>query len=782
MLEDLRYAWGAMRRGPLLALASIVTLMLGIGLNAGVFTILDGLLFRPRVEKDPASFVHLSPAYRGAAAGPDAPWWLSSRDYRAFASQSRTLRSLAAWAVVRLSLEPQPGDPVLGLMTTPGFFDVYGLDRPLMGRTFAEGAAEAVISEELWRSRFGSDPRILGRLVRANHIALTVVGVTPAGFSGRIRGPGFWVPWSLQPALAPPANWLGDDGPRWLTVEGRLAAGRTRKEARSELQVIAARLDRLEPGRKTAMQLTNGSFGEEPAMRAGLFWIGPLIMAGLTLILLIACTNVAILQLSRAVARQREMAIRLAIGAGRWRLTRMLLTETLLLAAIAGTASSAVAYQAPRVFLRIFGSAGMPVYPLRPDSAVLAYLGVVVLLTACFAGMTPAAESLRVNLSESMKMGEGWHGGPSHRGHGFLVAAQVAMSVVLLVTAGLFARGQWRAFTADPGFDAGRVILVQAHGNAELAAALRSVPGVQVVAAGSPLPGDESLGELTAIEVPRASESERKSAVVTSASPEFFPALGIPIVRGQVFRGGGDAVVSEDLARSFWPGEDPLGRRLVLPDGANVRVAGVARDLRAEHAGVTDAPHVYRYADVRTAPEVLLARFAGSASAVESGVREAMQRVAGDEFGSPRTLRAILDENAARMGAIVRMVGVLALTALLLAVLGIYGVVALGARRRTRELGIRMALGATRRRLVNAVLSSGLRPIFWGVGTGAVLAVAAARATAVVLKRAPIPIAAGDPLVYVAVAALLAAVGVAAMLAPAAQAAGVDPMQALRHD
>ena len=240
--------------------------------------------------------------------------------------------------------------------------------------------------------------------------------------------------------------------------------------------------------------------------------------------------------------------------------------------------------------------------------------------------------------------------------------------------------------------------MIQAHGtSAALVDSLRSIPSVQVVAAGSPFAADESLGESTVVQVPRSEGLERKSAVVSSVSPEFFAALGIPILRGRVFDGGTVSVVSEALARSFWPGEDPVDRRIVLPDGTSLQVAGVARDLRSENIGATDAPHIYRFADPRLPADALMVRFAGAVEPIERQVRETMQRFDVERLTPPKTLRAILDENAERMSTIVRMVVILALIAVLLAVFGIYGIVALAASRRTREIGIRMALGATGR-------------------------------------------------------------------------------------
>lgn len=781
----MRQAWAAMRSNPLLAAASVVTLTLGIGLNAGVFTVVNGLLFRARVENDPASFVHLSPSYRGGRAG-EMAWSVSTRDYRAYAAQAKTLRSLAAWAVARVA--PEREQPVLALMVTCNFFDVYGLERPVAGRLFAGrecetpgGPLEAVIGEELWRSRYAGDPAIVGKTVRWNGQAFTVVGVAPAGFAGRLRGPGIWLPWTAQAKLNPRGDAFADDGARWLVAEGRLAEGRTRAQARSELEVIAARLDREDAGRVTTMVLTNGSFGEEPALRADLFWIAPLIMGGLTLILLIACTNVAILQLSRAVARQREMAIRLAMGAGKWRLTRMLLAEMMLLAAVAAAASGAVAFAAPGVFAKLLAGPNMPVYPLQPDGAVLAYLGAAVLLTTIFAGLSPAAESLRVNLAGAMKAGDGWtgSGGGARRGHGVLVAVQVSLCVVLLVTAGLFLRARQRIMNADPGFDARQVLLVEAHGKAGLADVLRRVPAVEMVAAGSPFGSGEVVGAATTVEVPRAGTQERRTAEISAVSAEFFATLGVPLVRGRVFGGAEEVVVSEALARSFWPGEDPVGKRLTLPDGG-VLVAGVARDLRAEHPGVTDPPHVYRQA--AAAADTLVLRFAGAAEPVQAAVRAAMERNGIETYGPPKTLRTILLESAEAMRTLVKMVEVAAGIALALAVLGIYGVVALAARRRTRELGIRMALGATKQRVVATVLSSGLRPVWWGVAIGVPLAAVAARAVEGVLARTPIPIVASDVVLYATVALLLAGVGTVAMLIPAVRAAGADPMRALRQD
>ncbi len=280
-----------------------------------------------------------------------------------------------------------------------------------MGRVFAPNecstpgsAPVAVLSEEIWRDRFGSDPQIIGKIVRFNRVPFTVTGIAPAGFSGRLKGPGIWIPYTMEPMFFQGRDLFRDTG-GWLTVDGRLKPGYSKSDAQAELAVIAAQQDRLQPGRQTTMQLTNGSLAEEPSLRGELYWIGPLIMGTMTLVLLIACTNVTVLHLSRAVTRQREMGIRLSMGAGRGRLMQMLLTESLLLAALAGGISALLAYQAPAVFSRTLASASTPVYQLSPDFSTLAYLGAIVLAAACIAGLTPAAESLRIDLATSMKSG-----------------------------------------------------------------------------------------------------------------------------------------------------------------------------------------------------------------------------------------------------------------------------------------------------------------------------------------------------------------------------------------
>jgi predicted permease len=515
------------------------------------------------VDHDPASFLHLSPEFRNRQGRRTGSWLLSTRDYRAYAAGAQTLSALAAWSPVHATLGEGDREPQLALLVTCNFFEVYGLRPPLQGRLFSPaecgepGAAPVLlIGEELWKSQFASDPQVVGRTLRINRMAFTIAGVLPAGFAGRLRGPGIWIPWTMERTFFQGQDLFRQDSAPWLTVEGRLRPGRTRAEAQSELAVIAARLDRLETGRQTTMYVTNGSFGEEPALRAQLFWIGPVVMGALTLILLIACTNTTVLQLSRAVARRREMGIRLAVGAGRLRLTRMLLVEILLLAAAAGALSAAIAFEAPALFARFFSTVSMPVYQTAPDLKVLAYLGAIVLAATLMAGLSPAAESLRVDLHSAMKPGGGSIGAAASR-RSFLVAAQVAMSLVLLVCAGLFLRAQYALFTADPGFETRRVLFVSFDPRLPAADRLRAIPGVESVALGNPLSQEEE-GPARGIGKSRRRDRGVRRLLRDARHPApLWPAPGEPPRGRRIARLCRSLLAGPQSSR---PGRPPAGR------------------------------------------------------------------------------------------------------------------------------------------------------------------------------------------------------------------------------
>jgi predicted permease len=797
-------------RNPVLSCAIVMTLSLGIGVNAGVFTVINGLMLRARVDNDAESFVHLAPQVSGKGERIGLPGAVSLNDYRAYQAGARSLKDLAGWAIARVKVDDDPNE-TLALLVTEKFFSIYGLGHLKLGRVFlpdecsVTGAAPvAVLSEEIWRNRFNSDPAIIGSVISLNRRPFTVVGVTPARFSGRLRGRGIWIPYTQQAQFFAGRDFFRETDAQWLTLDGRLAPGQTRQAAQIELDRIAKRQDRLRPGRQTTMVLTNGSLIEEPALRAKVFWAPPLIMGALTLVLLIACLNVTVLLLSRAAARQREIAIRLALGAGRGRLLRMLITESLILAVAAGAVSAYLAYQIPGAFERTLTDA--PNYPLKPDLRVFAYLAGVTLLAGGIAGLAPAIESLKVNLSASLNGLENLLGGGAAkwRARDFLVGAQVALSMVALALAGLFVRAQYTALTADPGFDTRQTLVVRLETETSAIRPtisapfyraaqqrVRALPGVLAVCLANSPPGQS--GELDAdseeMRLPGQPREAGRAAGVNFVSGEFFDTFRIPIVAGRTFHESDVAakdaaaviIVSETFARTFWPGGDPLGKVIEDARGDGLLVAGVARDTKSSF-GAAVGPQFYRPLKPGSVNSPLMVRFVGDAPTVTDAIRKTVQDVDPRVTVSAQTLRFQLEEGASKFWVTVRLILSLGIVAALLAVIGIYGVVAAAVNRRAKEMGIRLALGATKLDIIRLVLWSGAKPILAGLVVGGVSAMACGRVMARVLQVTPFALEAGHPQVYIAVAVLLLVSATFAMLGPSFRAANADPIRALRQD
>src|SRR2546421_7112346 len=639
--QDLRYAWRSLQRHTLLSLTVLATLTLGIGVNAAVFTLINADALRPHVNKDPDSFLRVHAAYTKDPAHPGYPGKVTLEDYQAF---DRSTRACDLAALAQFDAQLGQSDPVRvrALLVSNNFFSVYGLDRPLLGRLlqpadFSEASPVVVLSEELWRNRFGADTQIVGKVVHFNDQPLTIVGVIPMPFAGRISRANAWVPYTLQPYLQPDENLLKPSDADWLTVVGRLKPGFSRPDAAAELTLVASREDRLHPKRKTAITVTDGSWFQEPDHHDLALWIIPLILGTLTLVTLVACANVITLLLSRATARRQEIAVRLALGAGRMRLIRMLLTETLLLAFASGLASFYVAYQLPPVLYR-FLNAQPADFPLDPDWRVFWYLSGVTLLAGMLSGLTPALMSLKFEVSEALKGHESLFGrtyGKS-RLRGLLIGAQVAMSFVLLVGAGLFLRTYQQVAKLDPGFESRQVLaslmLTKGLGPARrswsafhraLAQRVGALPGVQSVAFASAVP----FAVRETIEIQYSNRPTRE-VLTNEVSPEFFDTCGIPIVLGRALErtdkavgdGAAPVVVSQELVRRFWGRENPLGKTLRTEDDDVLEVVGVARDTAAPRIRAPDSPLIYQSWDPDTRPYTPLVRFVGDPGTLSRAV------------------------------------------------------------------------------------------------------------------------------------------------------------------
>jgi predicted permease len=603
----------------------------------------------------------------------------------------------------------------------------------------------------------------------------------------------------MQAALGSTSDAFRDERAPWLVMIGRLKPGVSRAAAQAELAVIAAQQDRLDYGRQTVVRLTNGSLIDEPAVRPLTFWIVPLVMGALSLVLLIACANVTMLLLSRAAERQHEMAVRLSLGASRSRLLRMLLTESLLLSAMAVPLSAWLAYEVPVVFKQLIPT--LPFYPFHMDFGVFAYLAGLTTAAGVLAGIAPALESLRPSLSASLQGHDPLAAVTRWRTRDLLVAVQVAMSLVLLAGGALFVRAEYRMVHADPGFEMDRVLMVTPrlrvppHTPATIATFQRAIvdrlvliPGVRAAARASdaPLGDGESASPTVTVTAAEGTATTGRTASTNIVSREFFDTLNIPLVRGRVFEPGEAAgrlppiILSESLAHDLWPGRDPIGEAVEINNRPS-QVIGVVRDTRSllRDAGI---PTVYELLGAASATNTILVRFDGDTRAAASAVRAAVSALDADAFVEPRTLSALRDEAAAKFMRLVLSVLFLALVAGVLAIVGIYAVVAFAMSRRTKEIGIRVALGATRLDIIRLVMSSGTKPILAGLAAGTGIALLAAQALMKVMANAPVPLEPRNPTTYAAVAAVLAAAAVTAMLGPAWRAASNDPVRALRSN
>ncbi len=834
MWQDVRYGLRGMQRTPLLTCAMVLTLAVGIGLNSGTFTLIDAALFRAPVEKNPSTYIQPVASYAGWYRTEELFDGFTALDYQAMRDRSQTVTDLAAWHGDEAALENETAKTGVTLVTC-NFFSLYGLDLPKLGRLFrpeecaTSGTARvAILGETFWKHRFAADPQIVGKAIRLNGHPYTVVGVVPAGFAGMEEsGPGIWVPYTMQPDF-----WQGHDafkksdwyGWAWLTVGGRLKQGRSRRDAQAELNVIVQQQDHLYPGshenasysgRRTTVVVTNGSIIENPHVRSLAILLIALVMGPLLLVLLIACANVTMLLLSRAAARRDEIAVRLALGALRARLLSMLATEGVMVALAGGAISAALAVAFPTI-VRWF----LPDLPMniKPNWAVFGYLAGVTFMAGCIAGLTPAVESLKVDLVTTLKQQHG--ASPARSGiRAILMIGQVGMSFVLLAGAALFVHLQYEITAADPGFDTAHVFLLQAgylgpdagsntrqERNStiafytELAQRIRGLPGVKSVAFTQALPFMRTDTE--EVRVPGQLQGQGRQASVDVVSANFFETLGIPVVRGRPFRNSDVteqtkppaddssfdaetispvAVVSQAFARAFWPGQDPIGKVVEWGGpGRRAQVVGVARDTRSDEFGQVDGPRLYGLMNWDIGGP-LMVRFEGRPDSLAPAIERAVRSVDEQQLVVPRTLRSLLEERAKDLGMLTDMVSTVACFAVVLAVIGIYGVVAFSTSQRAREFGIRMVLGASKGRIMRSVLISGTKQIGMGLSLGGVLAVPASVALARLFARSTLKVQTFDLSAYAMAALLLLGVALVAMYVPARRASKVDPMVALRY-
>jgi putative ABC transport system permease protein len=812
MLSDLRHAFRLLAKSPLFTLTSVLSLAIGIGATTTVFTLADALLAgAPPGVTDPARVVDLGRT-RGGMEFDNS----SYPDFRDLAAQTKTLTGIYA-----CRLDPTPvalggsggAERVYATTVSGNYFQVLGVT-PQQGRLFtpdddtAPGASPVtVLSDRLWRRRFGSDPSIVGRSIAINGAPFTVLGVAPKGFRGTtLLSPDLWAPLAATPDIEPGTSWPPPRGGSWAMLGGRLAPGVGLDRAQAEIDVIAGRLQETYPD-------TNGTDGGigwrvaratpvpgEMSTAVGAFM--GLLGAIVGLVLAVACINIAGMMLARAVARRRETGVRLALGAGRPALVRQFLAESIVVALLGGAAGLVLARFATALLLAVLPSLPVPLTLALPMNARIALFGLAVTSLAAIAtGLVPALQASKPGLIESLRIDGDAAGFGRLPLRQVLVAAQVAGSVLLIVVAGLFGRALQRAASIDPGFDASRVDIVgldlslarhdAVTGPAflrQVIAGVEAIPGVESVSAAIDLPLDGSrigFGDVWA--EGRTAEQSIGLDDWNLVEPGYFRTLRKTLLRGRDFTaadvaGRTDvAIVNEAAAQRLWPGEDPLGRRLIrnTEEGPRpVEVVGVEKTGKYVWLDETPKPFVYLPYAQEWSPRVsLVVRTSGT-----SAIPAVRALVSGMNPNLPLTSTATLSELSTIALLPQRLAGAFAgalgVVALLIAGLGVYGVTAYSVARRTREFGIRMALGATPRHVLRIVLGQAATMTASGLAIGMLLALASARLLASLFEGMD----AADPLTCGLAVLLFGALGLAASLVPARRALAVDPAIALRSE
>lgn len=796
LAQDFRYAARAIRRNVLLSCVVILILSVGIGMTTAVFSVLNAVAFKPPVSLDSASFVRILKIDRRNPSERIERNIASVPEYERLRSQSQSMRELAAWSGFFYLSAPLGSTDVgkaEGLLTSCNFFSVFSDDPPRLGRFFqqsdcASAQPVTILSDRIWRERFDADPAIIGKLIPYGGQPLTVVGVATPPKLVEESAPDLWFPYTLQPYLKdssifPNRDWLRGES-QWLQIAGRLKPGSTRQSAAAELKVLWDRVQTDASKRPTDLKLTDGALW---SMNDGdILWFFSIALAFPTVIACIVCATVATLLLSRAVGRQKEMAIRLALGGGRRRLLQMLLAESLLLASAAGILALLFVFTMPGALIDFLALTSAAPFVPSPDWRVFVYMGLVTVLMAVLAGLTPSLESLNTQLAESLKGREAF--GKRHgrsRLRPILAGAQVAFSMVLLVTAGSLLRAETRQ--ASMGFETHQVAIAKLQSwTPALAAGLKSVSGIRSIAFSDSIPGLFEQGRVY-LDLPG---DAGRMFPASEVSPEFFQTFDIPILDGRSFSALDSqasaeepVVVSQQFARRWIPNRNPLGQLLqVSGEDTRLRIVGVARDRATSGSRQANHDGSFIYRPMRSQNDAyVFARFDGEAAASLMVLQSALKTQTGTLL-SVSTIQSRMDERMALIRSVRALLLGLGAIGLTLALIGLYGVVSFTATQRRRDFAIRLALGARRQTIFGAVLRMGMRPIPLAMLAGFALSFAALKFVDSAHGIVPAGGVSGDPIPYLAAAGVLLAAISGALALPAYRAMSSDPVDALREE
>lgn len=803
VLDELRYALRTLRGSPTFTVVALLTLALGIGANTAIFSVVNAVLLQPLPFRDAGRLVQIwetNPQKGIDQVTTNVPNYL---DWR---RRSRTLEDIAVYRASRRTLLGDgPAERFASQAVTASYFKALGVE-PALGRSFLP--AEEVLGNHnvlvlghgFWQRRLGRDPEIVGKKLNLDGVELEVVGVMPPGFEGlwQQERPSFWTP-------LPPQVFEDSRGQTYADAVARLAPGATVRQAQAEMDGIAAELGRQYPE-------TNGGWGVvlvplKEQLVGGLRRTLLVVFSCVAVVLLIVCVNLANLLLARAATRERELALRSALGASNLRLIRQMFAENLLLALAGGALGLLLAGAGIRLLLA-FAPSDLPrLSEVRSDAAVFAFAAGLSLLTPLLFGLAPAFRTVRSTLNQAIKEGPGTAAGEGRRGHRMragLIVSQIALSLMLLIAAGLLVRSLFALRRVDPGFEPRNLLVASMDIDQrkyaepaqwiafyqELTRQLVALPAVESVGAVTALPmrsiGINFKAPYHRVEDPQPVRSDAHEADFRSATPEYFKTLLAPLVQGRTFtaadRAGGPRVmiVNESLARKVWPGENPVGRRLRMywSDWQVYEVIGVIRDMH--YYGIRQEPHPEMFvphAQIPYAPMNVVIRVAGDPASAVADVRRAILAI--DPAEPPfavTTMEDLVADSIARERFSTLLLGSFALLGVALAAAGLYGLIAYSVAQRRKELAVRSALGADRKHILRMLLRQGLLLTGLGIAVG----MAASLSLTGVLRNLLYGISPIDPVTFVGVTVLLVLVALLATYLPARRAARLDVNRIIR--
>jgi putative ABC transport system permease protein len=808
VLQDAHYALRTLRKNPGFTALAVLTLALGIGANTAIFSVVYAVLLKPLPYPNSQQLFNIFQVQRQEGV---AATGFSFSNFAELREQSKSFSEMAGSQQHELTLTGH-GDPavVKTSVVTPELFELMG-QTPVIGRIFTtqDGQPGAppvtVLSENLWRAMFAADPKIIGTSINLDKRPFTVVGIVTAKFRfPQInQSEQLWIALVNDPLFG---SWMPNRGGHWLQITGRLKPGVSLPQAQAELDAMAARL-----GQEFPKENSGWTIGLLPLRRLFVFNVSStlwILLGAVALVLLISCANIANLLLARATSRSREIAVRTTLGAARSRIVRQLLTETAVLGAFGGLSGVALAYWGVPVLRSVMPSTVPQVNEIRVDTWVLLFAILLSATATCIFGLVPALFTANANVQSSLREGGARAGESRNRrtARSVLAAAEISLALVLLLAAGLMLRSFAKLTAMSPGFVTEHIVKAEislpqfqyttpqrwAAFSGELLARLQAEPGLQQTAIAVPAPIADGFVNL-AFEIvghPQASAGTSRTADYATISPNYFQVLGIPLLAGRAFdphdaiAAPRVAIISQSMAHVYFPNENPLGQQLKFglpPDsGAPREIVGIVADVRDVAIGQDPGPMMYvPYPQSPFWGAVVLVRSENSTAAVSAAIR---REVASIDKDLPVTdiaqMPDVIDTSMAqsRFGAL--LLTLFAAVALTLAATGIFGVISYSVACRTNEIGIRVALGASRAAILRMISRETLLVIGAGLAVGVPSALAASR----LLGHMIVGVSANDPLTLVAVALILAAVAALASYLPARRATQVDPIIALRHE